>query len=105
MTPTPDQLQALVRLWRLANGHSGQCRHVAAFLLGLYNGPRFPFDLTRTRCVDRAIFADMLKVLIMDSSPQCEVHIHLMEQLPGERIDFERMADDWGIPSAPRVAA
>lgn len=29
-------LDALQRLWKIAHGHSGQCRIVACFLLGLF---------------------------------------------------------------------
>jgi type II secretory pathway predicted ATPase ExeA len=32
------QMEALRRLWEIANGHSGQCLVVAGFLLGLFNG-------------------------------------------------------------------
>lgn len=31
-------VEALKRLVAVAQGNSGQCRHVASFLLGLYNG-------------------------------------------------------------------
>lgn len=45
-------LEALRRLVRIAKGDSGQCRYVASFLLGLYNGFRFKFDLTDFRAID-----------------------------------------------------
>ncbi|WP_049780123.1 DUF7673 family protein [Aromatoleum aromaticum] len=92
-TPTPQQLEALDRLWQVANGHSGQCRTVAAFLLGLYNGQRFPFDLTNFRCLDAEIFKDCLQVLVMDSRPRAEVHVLL--GVPGS--DFEQLATGWNI--------
>lgn len=92
-TPTPDQLDALRRLWQIAQGHSGQCRYVAAFLLGLYNGQRFPFDMTNFRGLDAAIFQDCLKVLVMDYAPRAEVHVLL--GVPGTK--FERLAKDWDI--------
>lgn len=90
---TPEQLDALQRLWRIANGHSGQCRYVAAFLLGLYNGNRFPFDLTNFRALDAEIVADCLAVLEMDSCPSAEVHVLL--GVPGQA--FEKLAQDWRI--------
>ncbi|MGN5477674.1 DUF7673 family protein [Cupriavidus basilensis] len=40
----------------------------------LYNGQRFPFDMTDFRSVDQAIFEDMLLVLRMDSHLKREVH-------------------------------
>ncbi|MFP5325500.1 MAG: hypothetical protein ACLGH2_12715, partial [Gammaproteobacteria bacterium] len=36
--------QALMRLFEVAQRDTGQSRRVAAFLLGCYNGTRFPFD-------------------------------------------------------------
>lgn len=85
---------ALRRLLPIAQGHSGQCRHVAAFLLGLYNGTRFPFDLTDLRSIDHAIFQDCLAVLRMDANPQREVHTYFDN---GGQV-FEQLAEDWRIP-------
>ncbi len=99
-TSYSDAVAALRRLWEIANGGSGQCRHVAAFLLGLYNGTRFPFDLTDFRCLDTAIFRDCLKVLVMDQSPLAEVHVTL--NVPGAK--FEELAQDWGIKDRSRRA-
>ncbi|MCK0509691.1 DUF7673 family protein [Aromatoleum buckelii] len=93
-TPTSEQLATLKRLWTVANGHSGQCKYIAEFLLGLYNGIRFPVDLTGFRALDQAIFRDCLTVLEMDSQPQQEVHL-LLGCLNGE---FEKLAEDWRIP-------
>lgn len=93
-TVSPENdIEALHRLWRIANGHSGQCRYVAAFLLGLYNGNRFPFDLTSLRALDDEIVADCLAVLAMDSRPSAEVHVLL--GVPGQA--FEELAADWRI--------
>ncbi len=91
---------ALRRLFDIAHGHSGQCRHVAAFLLGCYNGARFPFDLTDFRFLDRAIFEDCLVVLRMDSHPQQEVH----EFFPDGGRAFEKLADAWRIRDRSRTA-
>jgi hypothetical protein len=88
-----QQMAALKRLWEIANGHSGQCRIVAKFLLGLYNGDRFPFDLTDFRSLDRAIFKDCLQVLEMDYQPAMEIH-QLMGMVNGE---FEQLAARWGM--------
>ena len=86
-------VEALVRLLKIARGHSGQCRHVAAFLLGLYNGNRFKFDLTDFRCVDREIFEDCLEVLKLDYCPVREVHRYFQD---GSRI-WEDLAKQWRI--------
>ncbi len=99
MKPNSNELAALQRLWKIANGHSGQCRIVARFLLGLYNGTRFPFDLTDFRSLDNAIFLDCQKVMVMDSRPWKEVHVLLKEDGATD-VDFERLASDWRIPNA-----
>jgi hypothetical protein len=89
----PPGVEALVRLLKIAQGHSGQCRHVAAFLLGLYNGNRFKFDLTDFRCLDRAIFDDCIELLKMDYTPVREVHCYFKN---GGKI-WEDLAEQWRI--------
>jgi hypothetical protein len=84
---------ALFRLMEVAQGHSGQCKRVAAFLLGLYNGDRFPFDLTELRALDASIMDDCLQVLRMDYQPVREVHEYFEDG--GRR--FEQLAKDWRI--------
>ena len=66
---TDDQLAALRRLYELPKRHSGTGGGNAAakLLLGLYNGPRFPFDLTDLRCFDEANFEAAMTVLRMDA--------------------------------------
>lgn len=87
---------ALRRLFDVAHGDSGQCRVVAAFLLGCYNGERFPFDLTDFRCLDGALFDDCVAVLKMDAQPQREVHTYFDN---GGQA-FEKLAKDWEIKDA-----
>lgn len=82
---------ALRRLFEITYGESGQCGRVARFLLGLYNGDRFPFDLTELRGLDRNLFADCLTVLRMDHSCEKEVHKYFPEG--GKR--FEALACEW----------
>ncbi len=88
---------ALRRLLPIAQGHSGQCRYVAAFLLGLYNGRRFPFDLTDLRGLDRAIFNDCLTVLRMDYMPAREVHTFFDEGHDEGHKIWEGLAKTWDI--------
>lgn len=90
-------LEALKRLLHIAQGNSGQCRHVAAFLLGLYNGNRFKFDLTDFRCLDRAIFNDCMAVLAMDYQPQQEVHSYFDQGNDEGRQIWEALAKRWGV--------
>lgn len=84
---------ALRRLFEIAHGDSGQCKRVAAFLLGLYNGHRFPFDLTELRGLDTKIHEDCLAVLRLDHPCMQEVHRYFPEG--GEA--FERLAVSWGF--------
>lgn len=84
---------ALRRLLPIAQGNSGQCRYVAAFLLSCYNGMRFKFDLTDFRALDTKIFNDCIAVLRMDSQPAKEVHCYFEN---GGAI-FEQLAKDWNI--------
>lgn len=84
---------ALRRLFDVAQSDTGQCKIIAKFLLGCYNGDRFPFDLTDFRCIDHNLFMDCLAVLKMDSQPQKEVHMYF----PDGGQKFEQMAKDWRI--------
>lgn len=67
-------IEALHRLMPVAQQDSGQSQRIARFLLGLYNGSRFPFDLTDLRGLDYELFQDCMAVLAMDYMPEMEVH-------------------------------
>lgn len=84
---------ALRRLFDIAQSDSGQCRTIAKFLLGCYNGERFPFDLTDFRTLDHTLFMDCLAVLKMDAMPLKEVH----QYFPDGGRKFEQLAADWRI--------
>ncbi|MDO5693665.1 MAG: hypothetical protein Q4G70_14525 [Pseudomonadota bacterium] len=86
-------IAALRRLYDVAQRDTGQSRVIARFLLGCYNGDRFPFDLTDFRIIDRALFDDCMAVLKMDRQPQQEVHCYFEQ---GGK-NFEKMAKDWGL--------
>lgn len=84
--------EALQRLYEVACRDTGQARKVAAFLLGLYNGDRFPFDLTDLRGLDDDLFMDCMAVLRMDARlTRKEVHNYFNQG--GQK--FERLATDW----------
>jgi hypothetical protein len=56
----------------LDTGGGSRCAKV---LLGLYNGNRFPFDLTDLRCLDGNLYSAALAVIDMDARrTYCEVH-------------------------------
>lgn len=84
---------ALRRLLPIAQGDTGQSGVVARFLLNLYNGNRFPFDMTDFRRLDYEVFDDCMAVLKMDSQPAKEVHNYFEN---GGKI-WEQMATDWGF--------
>jgi hypothetical protein len=85
--------EALERLYQVAQRDTGQSRRVASFLLGLYNGARFPFDLTDLRGLDFELFDDCMAVLRMDYQPRQEVHNYL----PQGGQKFEQLAKDWRL--------
>ena len=72
-----EGIPALRRLVQVARGGSGQCHHVRRFLLGLYNGYRWPFELVRLRALDADLADDCLTVLRMDLTPRKEIHLFL----------------------------
>ena len=93
-------VDALHRLYAVALRDSGQCRHVARFLLGLYNGDRFPFDLTDLRCIDGALFDDCMRVLQMDARI-CRREVHAYFERGGEL--WEELADRWCVAEIARL--
>ncbi|WP_296231498.1 DUF7673 family protein [uncultured Pseudomonas sp.] len=88
-------VQALNRLVPVALNFTSEGRAVGRFLLGLYNGEDFPFDLTELRGLDLALFEDCLAVLMMDYSPEVEVH----ERLEHGSAIWQRLMEMW----APEV--
>lgn len=84
---------ALRRLLPIAQRFTGQGERVARILLGCYNGPRFPLDLTNLRSLDYEILEDVLAVLRMDGNCRQEVHMYF----PNGGDVFEKLAFDWGF--------
>ena len=85
---------ALFRLYEIARGDTGQSRVIARFLVGLYNGNAYPFDLTDLRTIDDALFEDCMALLRMDAR-HCvqEVHNYLDD---GDR-KWKQMISDWHL--------
>lgn len=96
-----EGFEALQRLYVRALEDSGQCRVAARFLLGVYNGQRFPFDLTDLRLLDDAILADCMAVLRMDARLSREVHTYFAD---GNR-KFEDLARLWRVEDMEKVRA
>lgn len=84
-------LQALNRLITVAVRPTGQGRVIGRFLLGLYNGPEYPFDLTELRGLDLTKFDDCLRVLMMDYSPEVEIH----ERVPNGFAIWAELVTMW----------
>lgn len=75
-----QQRAALRRLYEHVKAHPGTSgsNTCAKLLLGLYNGRRFPFDLTDLRALDAGLFAAAMIVIDMDARQTwCEVHVLL----------------------------
>ncbi|MCX7070052.1 MAG: hypothetical protein NTW01_03525 [Gammaproteobacteria bacterium] len=56
------------------NPGTGQVQRLTAFLGGLYNGPRFPFDMTDLRALDTELADACIDVLNYDRYSQAEIH-------------------------------
>lgn len=92
--------EALRRLLPIAQRDSGQSQRVARILLGLYNGHRFPLDLTNLRGLDYEILHDCLTVLRMDANAYMEVHLYF----PNGGAIFEKLASDWRLNKKAKAA-
>lgn len=95
--PTETHLAALEALWNMAQHDHGGANVCKKVLLGLYNGSRFPLDLTELRRLDADVFMRVLHVLAMDSQPWKEVHELLNDRLGRNDMGarFELMA--WNL--------
>lgn len=74
-----EGLQALQRLIPVAVrlDDTGQSRVIGRFLLGLWNGRAYPFDLTELRGLDAELYTDCLAVLQLDRLCEREVHEYI----------------------------
>ena len=92
-TPQPEDAQAVKRLFAAAQRGSAQSGSIARFLLALYEGKRFPFDLTELRSVHHELFSDCLTVLRMDVNTRQEIH----SMVDGGGKAFEQLAEKWAV--------
>jgi hypothetical protein len=95
--PDATELEALKKLWLMAQHDNGGARVCSRLPFGLYNGQRFPFDLTDLRLLDDEYPNAALTVLRMDARPAMEVHELLARHCgwKGMGARFEVMACDW----------
>ena len=91
------QAEALKRVWAMAQGNHGGANVCAKFLLGLYNGDRFKFDLTELRRLDDTVWRDVISVLELDANPRYEVHqwLNMLYGTTDMGDRFELLACDW----------
>jgi hypothetical protein len=100
---TQVQQDAALHLYNLVkrNRDTGGGIRVTKFLLSLYNGDRFQFDLTDFRALDDDAFKAALMVLEMDARRRwCEIHVLLNAILGGNAdagAEFEHWAYDLGL--------
>lgn len=86
-----EGLPALRRLVEVAQQDSGQSRVCARFLLGLYNGRHWHFDMAELRLLDQSLHDDCLAVLRLDQRPAREVH----QYIPNGHQVFESLKARW----------
>lgn len=87
-------IAALERLVLVAQGHSGQCKIVAAFLAALYNSNRFPLRPYELRGLDRELRDDVLTVMQLDMQGYAEVHRYFKD---GSRLWETAIIDRWEL--------
>ena len=82
-------IESLIRLWNMTQEHVGTsgARVAAGVLLGLYNGDRFPFDLTELRALDPDNLTHALAVISSDAG-RCQMEVHVWLNRVTDRNDF-----------------
>ena len=106
---TTDELHALAELYFVAARHTdtGGGSTCAKLLLGLYNGERFPFDLTDLRRLDGRNLNHAMTVIRMDAS-RCRAEVHVLLRLvledPTVQARMECWAYDLGLKGRAKKA-
>lgn len=85
-------LQALHHLAEVVINGTGQSIIIGRFLLGLYDGSKYPFNLVSLRALDNDLHASCMAVLQLDYVPLKEVHEYLDN---GPEL-FKRLCDRGG---------
>ncbi|QXI58810.1 hypothetical protein HU759_027715 [Pseudomonas sp. OE 28.3] len=97
-------VQALHRLIPIALSRTATGKAVGRFLLGLYDGVTYRFDLKQLHRLAPREFEDCLQVLEMDYMPEVEVHERVEE---GENL-WRELIELWRsqplVPVHPRSA-
>lgn len=93
------QKKAVLEIYSAAvrHGDTGGGSRCRLLLLGLYNGPRFPFDLTDLRSLDASLYQAAMVVLDMDARRTwCEIHV-LVDALLGEGARTGALFENWAF--------
>jgi hypothetical protein len=106
---TSTQTNAFLQLFRLAQRHpgTGGGDTAAMVLLGLYNGPRFPLDLTELRRLDAGNLNAAITAIATDAGHCCaEVHEVLNALLGRTSVghELEIWAYDLRLPKRCKAA-
>lgn len=81
---------ALERLSSAAEIGSGQSIVIKRFLLGCYDGTRFPFDLQSLRALDYNLVGDCLAVLLLEANAETNI----CDLMPGREAELTRFIAD-----------
>jgi len=93
-------INALITLWNTTQQNIGTsgARVCAGVLLGLYNGARFPLDLTELRCLDDELLTAAISIIGSDAA-RCQLEVHeWLNKLTGRRdfgARFEHLAHEY----------
>lgn len=96
---TAAQKGAIRRLYDHVKEHPGTSgsNTCAKLLLGLYNGQRFPFDLTDLRSLDASLFEAAMTVIRMDARQTwCEAHV-LLDAIFSDGRSTGREFEHWAF--------
>lgn len=92
-----QQQDAALHLYQLVKRHGGTSggNTAAKLLIGLYNGYRFPFDLTDLRLFDPGNFEAAMTVLRMDATRTfVEIHV-LLDAILGAGANTGAEFENW----------
>ena len=93
------QLASLQRMYELAKRNQGTSggNTAAKLLLGLYNGTRFPFDLTDLRLLDNGNLMSAMTVILMDAvRTHAEVHV-VLDAIYNDRFSTGNELESWAF--------
>ena len=88
-------IKPLLRLFDVAKKTDSDSITIRKFLLGCYDGSRFPFDLTEFRTLKLEVWLDCIAVLAMDRSPTKEIHEYLDSSEYADSVNGGQVFESW----------